>query len=394
MESLRCLFIVQGEGRGHLTQALSLRAFLHRAGHHVCSSVVSRGGDGAAPSYFEREIGAPVRYIDSVRFVVNGSRRSINWLQTLVGNRDRLGRFREGFAVLDQEIRLHRPDVIVNFYEPLGGLYAARYQPRIPVVAVAHQFMFLHPQYVFPHGYPIQRRAATLFTKLTGARAARRLALSLYDAPAIPGEGLHVMPPLLRDGLIAQPLDVLRAFFLIYLYHHSGSEAVLRWHDRNPDVRLHCFRHDSKADKTVEFDDTLTFHQLHGQRFLDMMARCSGVVTNSGFESMAEAMYLCKPLLLVPMRRHFEQLCNGIDGQRVGAAVCADTFNLDLLIRFLPKCRYDPTTIRSWIATAERRFVAEIECAVATNRRIVVTRAIAVSDLQPAGGGASSSRVQ
>ena len=45
---LRFLFIVQGEGRGHLTQALSLADMLRRHGHEVVEVLVgkSHGREG------------------------------------------------------------------------------------------------------------------------------------------------------------------------------------------------------------------------------------------------------------------------------------------------------------------------------------------------------------
>ena len=60
MAKLRALFIVQGEGRGHMTQALALASMLRRAGHSVCKAVVSKGGDSEIPDYFEKGVQAPV----------------------------------------------------------------------------------------------------------------------------------------------------------------------------------------------------------------------------------------------------------------------------------------------------------------------------------------------
>jgi UDP:flavonoid glycosyltransferase YjiC (YdhE family) len=36
------LFVVQGEGRGHLTQALALQDILHNAGHKVVAVLVGK----------------------------------------------------------------------------------------------------------------------------------------------------------------------------------------------------------------------------------------------------------------------------------------------------------------------------------------------------------------
>ena len=374
MQPLQCLFIVQGEGRGHLTQAFALRAMLRRAGHTVCSVLVGRGGDHEAPSFFRDKIDAPIEYFDSAHFVIDGESRSIRWLPTVVYNNRRWGRFRESFDQINTQIRQHQPDVIVNFYEPLAGLYMARYRPAAPMVAVAHQYMFLHPRYAFPRGFQLQRRTTTFFTRLTASRATRRLALSLYDAPDLPSERLSVMPPLLRDELFNQPLGVAEPFFLIYLFHHSFAEAVLRWHQQNLDVSLHCFWNNPDAEDIRVYDKTLTFHRLHDERFLSMMARCQGVITTAGFESMAEAMYLGKPLLLIPMHKHFEQHCNGIDGFNAGAGIQAEDFAIDRLVRFLPEYQYDAASFRTWIAGAEKRFIQEIEQATQHTARVVKIR--------------------
>ncbi len=361
MRPLKALYIVQGEGRGHMTQALALANMMARAGHHVCSAIVSHGGDSEIPTYFEDSLGAPVTYVPSGRFIIDPKTRSLHWSRTLIYNAFYSNRFRPSFAAIQQQVEQHEPDVIVNFYEPLGGFYNVLYRPRPPMVAVAHQFMFLHPRYLFPAGYQVQKCSVLFFTRLTGLGAKRRLALSLFDAPPLPDKKLVVMPPLLRDELFNLPADLSEPYYLIYLYHHSLSQDLVAWHKRHPEVRLHCFWNNPAAKETTHFSDTLTFHRLHGQRFLAMLARCAGIVTTSGFESMAEAMYLAKPLMLNPLHQHFEQHCNAEDGTRAGAAVQASDFDLSRLITFTKQYKYDATRFRAWVQRAEKMFVREIE---------------------------------
>ncbi|MYF63289.1 MAG: glycosyltransferase [Rhodothermaceae bacterium] len=368
MAKLRALFIVQGEGRGHMTQALALASILRRAGHSICKTVVSKGGDSEVPSYFEEGLQSPVTQVPSGRFFVNKETRSVDWGRTILSNSFKWAQFNRSFAILSELLRSERPDVIVNFYEPLAGLFMLRERPVTPMVAVAHQFMFLHPEYQFPSGYDVQKLSTISFTRLTGLGAERRLALSLYDAKPLPDKKIVVMPPLLRDEFFELPKDLSEPFFLVYLFHHSLSKDVIAWHERNPKVRLHCFWNNDDAEEVTHYSDTLTFHRLHGQRFLDMMARCQGIVTTSGFESMAEAMYLGKPLMLNPLHQHFEQHCNGLDGTSMGAAVQTSDFNLDHLTKFVPDYNFDTTKLRAWIGKAETMFVRELE-QVANNKQ-------------------------
>ena len=45
-------------------------------------------------------------------------------------------------------------------------------------------------------------------------------------------------------------------------------------------------------------------HALDGELFLQMMAGCRGVACTAGFESVCEAAYFGKPLLMVPIENH------------------------------------------------------------------------------------------
>ena len=49
---------------------------------------------------------------------------------------------------------------------------------------------------------------------------------------------------------------------------------------------------------------------MSGPAFLDSLARAAGVLCGAGFETPAEALYLGKKLLVMPMKQQYEQQCN------------------------------------------------------------------------------------
>jgi len=361
--SLRCLFIVQGEGRGHLTQALSLRRLLADAGHRVAEVIVGKSRSRAVPPFFPAAFDGPVRFVDSPSFVPDGDDRSVRLWKTCAHELGRTPTFLRSLADIDAAVERHDPDVIVNFFEPLAGIYALRYRPSVPIVAVGHQYMFHHPAYEFPAGQPFQRWAAKAFAAVTAWGATRCLALSLYPVPDRPDDGLVVLPPLLRQALFQQPTHRTAPFFLVYILNSGYAEEVVQWHERNPDVRLHCFWDRPDAAPVEHYDDTLTFHQLDDEKFLSLMARSRGVVSTAGFESVAEAMYLGKPVQVVPVEGHFEQLCNAHDTVRAGAGVRSRRFDIDRLQAFRSQHSPDASTFRQWVRGARTRFVREIEAA-------------------------------
>lgn len=361
--SLRILFVVQGEGRGHMTQALALAPILRKAGHEVVATLVGRSHRGIPP-FFSEKIGSPIHEFDSPTFVMDKGQRSVMLGPTIRQNLKLIPNLRESFDLFDRIIEQEKPDVIVSFFEVMAGLYNHFREPRIPMVAVGHQYMFHHPAYPFPRDSTSDRMGARTFVSLSALGAARRLALSFYPAPAHGEQNIRVVPPLLRPELFDQPTDVEEDFILIYLLNSGYAADVKRWHAANPDIRLECFWDRKNVEAVEQYTDNLTFHTLHDTKFLSMMARCRGLVCTAGFESISEALYLNKPVLAVPVEGHFEQYCNALDAVAYGAGTWNKTFDLSHLISYLPKHRSTASNVfKSWLEAAEEIFLEEIEAA-------------------------------
>ncbi len=344
-----------------MTQALALSGLLRRAGHRVGGVMMGRNPRREVPPFFLNKIGAPVTFVDSPGFVTDAAQRSVRMGPTIWKNAQIIGRFRKSLDVMGAAFARHRPDVVVNFHEAMAGVYYRLRRPAAPMVCVAHQYMFDHPAYTFPPGRWVSRHVTKLFSRTTAWGATKRLALSLYPAPDLPEKDLLVMPPLLRREVFEQPLGLEEPFVLIYLLNRGYAREVIRWHEAHPEVRLHCFWDHPRAAPTYRHDATLTFHALDDEKFLAMMARCRGLVCTAGFESVSEAMYLGKPVLMVPVDGHFEQHCNALDGLRAGAGTMSTQFDIHELMALLPAYRRPAKRFRRWLRGAEARFVRAIE---------------------------------
>jgi hypothetical protein len=150
-------------------------------------------------------------------------------------------------------------------------------------------------------------------------------------------------------------------FFLIYLLKSGLREQIVDWHKRHPEVELHCFTDQPQDADEFRFDETLTFHPISEQRFLDLMVRCRGMIATAGYQTLCEAMYYGKPILIVPVGNHFEQACNAHEAELLGAGLGATHFDLDRFLEYVPKHKADVERFRAWVAEAPRRVLRVIE---------------------------------
>ncbi len=354
------LLIVQGEGRGHMTQAISMQDLLLENGHEICSVIIGACGNREIPKFFLDKIKAPVTKLPSPNFVTDKKNKSINVPKSVIHNFTKLSIFKKSLKTIDDIIKEQKPDVIINFFDLLIGLYYRFYKPNIPLLCIAHQYIYFHPDFEFPKGFALDRFAIKYYTKMTAYGSSKNLALSFYDIKA-KNKNVTVVPPLLRDDVFNfNPEN--KKFFLVYLVNSGYFEEVLEWHKRNPGTEIHVFADNAeKINATYDFNRNKLFvHVLNDKLFLEKMSEAQGLASTAGFESVCEAMYLGKPVLMVPVQGHFEQFCNSRDAFKAGAGIFDTKFDLGKLVNFSSNFSYENPSFKNWVANAKENIYKEI----------------------------------
>ncbi len=354
------ILAVQGEGRGHMTQALSMYDMLIEQGHTVCAVIVGTSSRREIPAFFLEKIASPVYRIQSPNFVSDRKNKSINIARTITYNLARLKTFRQSLHQIDSIIKEHSPDIVVNFFDLLIGLYYRFYKPIPRLVCIAHQYIYFHPDFEFPKGHWIEQRAIIFYTRLTTSHKAKNLALSFYRIHTS-NKNVTVVPPLLRKEVFnLQPRK--DDFYLIYLVNNGYFEEVLEWHRSNPQIEIHCFTDQPEIiESQYNFNHAkLQLHAINDRLFLEMMSRARGLASTAGFESVCEAMFLGKPVLMVPVRGHFEQFCNAHDAFKAGAGIFDDKFDIGKLANFSATFNGTNQWFQNWVANAKLRIYNEI----------------------------------
>lgn len=333
------VFAVQGEGRGHLTQAIATYEMLTARGHNVAAVMIGSSCRREIPAFVKEKIKAPVITFHSPNFVTDKNNKSIQLGKTICKNLLQWKKFRKSIQLIREVVDIYQPDLLVNFYEPLIGISSVFKKLNTRIVSAAHQFIYLHPGFSFPEGgRKTDRYAIKKYTQLTARGSDKLLALSFYPLQQQQYKNIIVSPPLLRKELFNQEVFTGN-HLLVYILNAGYMQDIINWHKKNPEVEIHCFTDSKSVKGKWRFDDTLCFHSLDDQKFLQLMASAKALVTTAGFESVCEAMYLGKPVLMVPVKGHFEQWCNARDGAKAGAGTYADEFNLDVVLHDLSFCQ-------------------------------------------------------
>lgn len=354
---MKVIFVVQGEGRGHLTQALALKQLLLHEGHEVVKVLVGKSKNREIPEFFKTQIESPVEMFLSPNFLPSKDNRRFNLLRSIGYNSLLIPSYLSSINFIRKQIEESGADIIINFYEVLCGITYSLFHFGIPEVCIAHQYLFLHPSFQMPKKYPLPESLLKLFTQITCIGASSKLALSIRDNSDTPVHGIKVVPPLLRE----EAKTVVRHhgdYIMGYILNAGFAEDVKAWHYMHPHTRLHFFWDKKDAPEELKIDDTLTFHRINDVKFLKYMAGCKAYATTAGFESVCEALYMGKPCMMIPA--HVEQVCNAVDAEREMVGVMSSDFNIDKLKAFAHGYEED-VEFRMWENNAETRIMAAIE---------------------------------
>jgi uncharacterized protein (TIGR00661 family) len=313
------------------------------------------------PVFFAQKISSEIIQFQSPNFLPTPKGKHSPLLISILYNLLLLPVYMHSMLTIRRAIREHQPDVVVNFYELLCGFTYGLFNPEPPMINVAHQYYFLTPAFQYTGKDKGRFGLLNFYSRLTALNSSKILALSFRPDANFQQGKIVIVPPLLRQEVLQQEVtdgDYIHGYML-----NSGFASELAaWSENHPQQPLRFFWDKKKANETEKLTPSLTLHRLSDTLFLQAMAGCRAYATTGGFESVCEAMYLQKAVLMVPT--HIEQECNVMDALRSGAGVAGTEFNLDLLLDFIPTYRKS-REFNYWVRQAGSLFLSEltgIEC--------------------------------
>ncbi len=288
---MRILYAIQGTGNGHLARALDVVPLLQARCDRL--DLLVSGPPADLPLPFE------VRYRAQGMGFLFGKKGGINFVKTF-------WQFNSGkFLKETRRLPVESYDLVVSDFEPVSS-WACRLR-EVPCVALSHQSAVLHPAAPRPNAEDPAGRAVLR-----------------HYAPSTAQYGFHfqeyapgISTPVIRRQVRALvPTD--EGHYTVYLPAFEEQILVERLRYLSRTARWEVFSKHSTAP--AEYGNVRVW-PVSGAAFLRSLARATGVLCGAGFETPAEALYLGKKLLVVPMKQQYEQQCNAAALAQIGIPV-------------------------------------------------------------------------
>jgi len=286
---MNILFAIQGTGNGHLSRAADIYPELCRYGT-VDVLISGIQADVAVPF--------PVTYRLYGMSFIFGKRGGIALWKTV----SRLRPLR-----LNRDIRalpVHNYDLIINDFEPVSA-WACRLHKK-QCISLSHQCAVLDE----------------LAPKPAKESIAGKWVLRNY-APVTDAYGFNfrVSGPNIFTPVIRRQVRELsvsdEGHYTVYLPAYDDG-AIIRHLSQFPDTKWQVF---SKHNRHPLLSGNISVRKIDNEAFTASMATAAGVLCGAGFEGPAEAMYLGKKVLVIPMKAQYEQQCNAVGARDMGAAM-------------------------------------------------------------------------
>ncbi len=285
---MKIFYAIQGTGNGHLSRAEQLYPYLKKYGDI---------------DFFLSGSNAQLNSTIPIKYRSNGV--SLHYKST--GGMD-YGKISKSLSFnIYKEAKalpIDKYDLIINDFEFITSL-ACRLQKK-KSIQFGHQASFqskLTPR--ASNFNPIGNLVLDKFVQSTNYLG---LHFESYDQ--------NIYNPIIKDEVVHATASN-EGHISVYLPQYS-SEFLIPYLLEQPKFHFEVF---TKEVTQITNFKNISFYPINNTSFTSSLIRCDGIITAGGFETPAEAMYLNKKVLSIPILNHFEQECNAAAMKKLGVTV-------------------------------------------------------------------------
>lgn len=286
---MKIFYAVQATGNGHISRAIQLYPYLQKYG--TVDFFLS--GNNASLT-----TGLPIQYKSRGCSLHYSSCGGLDYWN-IAKNIEPIRLYKEAKA-----LPLKEYDVVINDFESITSL-ACKLQ-NVHSIQFGHQASFISDATPRPEKKSIMGE----------------LILKHY-APSPKNIGLHfdkydsfIYPPIIKDEITnAEPTNLKHITIYLPSFQKDCLEKAFK---KVKDVAFHWFLSDVDFRYT---EGNITYYPINQKLFNESLISCDGIITGGGFETPAEALYLGKKILSIPIQNHYEQECNAEALKQMGIPV-------------------------------------------------------------------------
>lgn len=291
---MKIFYAVQATGNGHISRAITLLPYLQQYG----TVDIFLSGDNS-----HLKLDAPIKYRSKGISLYYNSKGGLDYWQMI----KKISPFRIMKEIRDLPVDNY--DFVINDFDFITSAACAR--KKKPSVHFGHQASFQSSNTPRPANKTLH--GELLLKKYVKATYHCGLHFEKYDN--------FIFHPIIKDEIIqADPVN--NGHITVYLPSYSDIQ-LFKIFSQFPNYRFDVF---SPKTSVPYHEENISFNPVNKTLFNASLISCEGVICGAGFETPAEALYLGKKIIAIPINGQYEQQCNAAALEDMGIT-CLNNIN-------------------------------------------------------------------
>jgi len=286
---MKIFYAIQATGNGHISRATQLYPYLQKFGE--VDFFLS--GNNASLN-----IELPIKFRSAGCSLHYSKCGGLNYWE-IAKNIQPVQMYKEA-----KSLPLKEYDVVINDFDSITSL-ACKIQ-KVHSVQFGHQASFVSKNTPRPEKKSVL--GEMILKHYANSPKNIGLHFEKYDS--------FIHPPIIKDEIVqAEPKDLKH--ITVYLPSFD-KDCLEKAFNKLSDLHFHWFLNEVQSKHTI---GNITYFPVNQKLFNESLIHCQGIITGGGFETPAEALYLGKKILSIPIRDHYEQECNAAALKKLGVPV-------------------------------------------------------------------------
>ncbi len=286
---MKILYAIQGTGNGHLSRARDIIPLLQQKGE---LDILVSGTQA------DVELPYPVKYKFKGLSFIFGKNGGVDLIETYK---------KSNLKQLYKEIKslpIEEYDLVINDFEPVSA-WACKMKHK-DCIGLSHQAAVINKKSPKPRNKDIVGKA--ILHNYAPVTVAYGFHFGAYDK--------NIFTPVIRNQIRNAKAED-KKHYTVYLPAYSDAR-IIKVLSEIKNINWQVF---SKHSKKEYKEKNIHIRPVNNDDFIESLISCTGILCGAGFETPAEALYLKKKLMAIPMKGQYEQQCNAAALKTMGVPV-------------------------------------------------------------------------